>query len=255
MRFLSHAITLLCFSSLGGSSSPLHAMQSGDITGVVGDTAQLPIADVQVMLHALAMRVVTDARGRFRFRNIKPGTYDLSVQRIGYEPLTFAVDVRDRDSLSLDVQLNAATTNIAPMVVRENAISRHLIDVGFEERRRSTNAPPSQFITRAEIAKRNPIDLTQLISRMSGRLKECAAPIVYVDGSLRPALPRDPPMITSSPKEAARVGDPPPRPRVTDGIPPDLVDGMELYIGPAQIPLQYKAAWRGGDCLVLIWTR
>ena len=252
MRLRLVALTLLL---TGVRASPALALQSGAIIGVVADSAQSPIADVQVLVSALAMRTVTDAHGKFRLRNVKAGTYDIRVQRLGFEPLTFAVDVYDRDTVSLDVQLNPSAVQVAPFVVRELPISRLLINVGFEERRRSTNAPPSQFITRAEIAKRNPIDLTQLISRMSGRLKECAMPIVYVDGSLRPALPRDPPMITSSPKEAGRVGEPPPRPRATDGMPPDRVEGIELYIGPSQIPLQYKAAWRGGDCLVLIWTR
>ena len=252
MRFLHAALTVLLLSL---SSTNLLAQSRGDIVGIVGDSAHIPLADVRVTLVGFAAHALTDAKGIFRMHDLKPGTYEMQVHRLGYEALAFAIDVRATDSLSLDIQLNASALTVAFVEVRASAISRRLIDVGFVERRRTSIVPASQFVTREEIARRNPIDLSQLVNRMVGRLKSCANPVVFLDGSLSPPPPRDPPIIAATVKERAQIADPPPRPGATDGIPPEIVEGIEVYVGPAQIPLQYKAPWRGADCAIVIWTR
>ena len=252
MRFLPAAVTALLLSA---SSMNVLAQSRGEIIGIVGDSAHMPLADVRVTLAGVAAHALTDAKGIFRVHDLRPGTYDVQLHRLGYEALTFAIEVRAQDSLSLDIQLNASALTVAAVEVRASAISRRLIDVGFVDRRRTSIVPASQFVTREEIAKRNPIDLTQLVNRMVGRLRSCANPVVFVDGSLSPPPPRDPPVIAASVKERAQIADPPPRPGVTDGIPPEVVEGIEVYVGPAQIPLQYKAPWRGTDCAIVIWTR
>ncbi len=252
MRFVSAAVTALLFIATGAN---LRAQTRGEVVGLVGDSAHTPLADVRVTLAGFATHTQTDAKGIFRLHDLKPGTYDVQLRRLGYESLTFAVDVRARDSLALDIQLNTSAVTVALVEVRVATVSRRLVDVGFVDRRRTSIVPASQFITREEIARRNPIDLTQLVDRMVGRLKSCANPVIFLDGSLRPQPPRDPPIIAATVKERAQLADPPPRPKVTDGIPPDIVEGIEVYVGPAQIPLQYKAPWRGADCAIVIWTR
>ncbi len=252
MRFLSAAVTVLLFIA---TSANLRAQARGEIVGLVGDSAHAPLADVRVTLAGITAHTRTDAKGIFHLHDLKPGTYDVQLRRLGYESLTFAVEVRALDSLALDIQLNTSAVTVATLEVRASTVSRRLIDVGFVDRRRTSIVPASQFVTRDEIARRNPIDLTQLVDRMVGRLKSCANPVIFLDGSLRPQPPRDPPIIAATVKERAQLADPPPRPKVTDGIPPDIVEGIEVYVGPAQIPLQYKAPWRGADCAIVIWTR
>lgn len=252
MRFFSAAITALLLSA---GSTNLLAQSRGEIVGIVGDSAHIPLADVRVTLAGFSAHALTDAKGIFRMHDLRPGTYEVQLHRLGYEALTFAIEVRAQDSLSLDIQLNSSAVTVAAVEVHASAISRRLIDVGFVDRRRTSIVPASQFVTREEIAKRNPIDLTQLVNRMVGRLRSCANPVVFLDGSLSPQPPRDPPIIAATVKERAQRAEPPPRPGVTDGIPPDIVEGIEVYVGPAQIPLQYKAPWRGADCAIVIWTR
>jgi hypothetical protein len=78
-------LVLLSFSPL-----TLVAAQSTDLRGAVRDSANRPIADVEVSVRGNPTRTATDAAGRFMFRLPGDSAY-LTLRRVGFRPLTVAV--------------------------------------------------------------------------------------------------------------------------------------------------------------------
>ena len=66
------------------------------IVGVVTDTSDVAFLDsVQVTINALTRRTFSAGDGKFRFDNVKPGKYQVSARRIGYQPQVATVVVGD----------------------------------------------------------------------------------------------------------------------------------------------------------------
>ena len=191
------------------------ASRPGVIDGVVTDSALAPLGDATVSFLGSALRVVTGPNGRFRVRDMKPGEYILLVRRIGFT------------ATSVTVQLAAGDT-VTPALQE------------FESRRKLGFG---HFITQAEIDKRNPLLLSDLIAMVPsvkvgplggwpGNIRSGCLFVVYIDGVRLP---------TGS--------------GFNDIAQPKEISGIEIYSGPATIPVQYKLT-SGSFCgVILLWTR
>jgi hypothetical protein len=56
------------------------------IVGVVIDTAGYRVDSAEVLIRSVERRAMTNAEGMFRFDDLKPGMYDLTVRKIGFFP-------------------------------------------------------------------------------------------------------------------------------------------------------------------------
>lgn len=152
---------------------------------------------------------------------------------------------------------------LAPMVTKAEALAAKLDEVGFNARRANSGAPASQFMTRYDIEKRGVTDLSQLLRRMKGRAWGCGEGVLFVDGVLQAlAIPeRSVDTVRFVPTESRGRGIPPaapvpmPKPNPLDQIALNSVDAIEVYAGPSEIPLEFKAAFRQARCVVAVWTR
>jgi hypothetical protein len=80
----------------------------GAISGVV-TTAGAPLRGARVRLDDTT-EILSDASGRFRFRDVPTGTRQLEVLFVGMAPRLVAVDVTPRDTAQLIVTLTKVTT-------------------------------------------------------------------------------------------------------------------------------------------------
>jgi hypothetical protein len=152
---------------------------------------------------------------------------------------------------------------LAPMVTSAEALAIKLDAVGFTQRRANTGVPASQFMTRFDIEKRAVTDLSQLLRRMKGRAWGCSEGVLFVDGVLLgtpvPDQQQDTARFvptTSRGKGMPVVSSAPmPKPNPLDMIALSTVDALEVYTGPSEIPLEFKAAFRQARCVVVVWTR
>lgn len=248
---------MLLFAGSMLVSASAHA-QRGHIRGAVEDSTGAPIPMVNVGVVGSSTESTTDARGAFRLAPMRPGVYFVRVRRLGFEPLIVRVDLEDGDTVSLGVTLNPSAANLAAVTVREDAVASRLLQVGFDERRRFSGAPAGQFVTRNDIQRLNPTDLTQMLARMARRAAECRKPVLYVDGSVMSPPPLDDPtgLLQSIKADSLqKLGSPAPRSSQLSQIPPDWIEGMEVYAGPSEIPSKYNPSGRGADCVILLWLR
>lgn len=246
--------------ALGVPNPFLHA-QAGLLRGVVEDSIGVPVSGVDVSVAGSSRKLRTDSLGRFTLTALGPGTHRVTLRRFGFESLTSPVAMTMDDTLALTFELRAMPALLGEVRVNASPTTPKLLAVGFDRRRKLEGVPSRQFVTRAEIERRNPVVVSDLMKRMSARASgaSCMDPVLFVDGAIRPRL--GPPtqmrrLITSRGEALTSVTGSVSsfRPPVDD-IDPSEIEGIEVYTGPAQIPAEFKAAGRGFECVVVIWTR
>jgi hypothetical protein len=249
MRERSKAVGARCFAWTIGAACLLTthlAAQSrtGGISGVVKDSAGAPIPDVEVTAVKLAKVVRTDTAGRFLISALPAGSADFSFRRLAYSPVVLSVLVPADDTTDVEVTLGVTALQLTGVVVQEHAAKIRTLEA-FETRRKQGIG---HFVTRAEIEKRHPLLLSDMMRVIPGA-------VILMGENGRTAL------------RFARVGRPncPPQFFVDgiqvmsysiDDMPPGDVEGVELYAGAAGLPPEFNRMRGTSICgTVAIWTR
>jgi hypothetical protein len=227
--------------------------ERGAILGAVTDTALAPIADAEVEFLGTAVRVTTDATGRFLVTDLPPTTYLVAARRLSFQPTVNVVEVRAGDTLRVAFMLLPAVTTLTPVVIRERAVTVRLRE--FDERRRQG---VGEFFTQQQIEDRNPTSVYDLLRQSKTlRVSSEGGPIkaksarntaincfvqVYLDGiplsqpSSNPLAPLDLRNLPS-PKE---------------------IMGIEIYAGAATAPIWLPIGPQTahiGCGVIMLWTR
>jgi hypothetical protein len=186
---------------------------------------------------------LSDTTGTFFIRLPQPGRYGVRVERSGYREFrtsTVRVDPGEEVALELRMARNAVVASPISVIARR----RVLADAGFDERIRfMRRIGVGYFITRAEVNALRVEATSDLLALLPG-VSVTATPdelsLVFVADSARcaPAVYLD-----GAPLRGAfgRV------------VTPDLVQAIELYRGPAEVPAEF--ADPSGCGVVLLWTR
>ena len=267
MRVLS---ALLLVAALDLTTiAPLQAQRSG-IVGTISDTLGAALGGVQVELSGTDYGSITNMKGEFRLTKVKPGSYTIFMRRVGYEAISMQLDIKGGDPMELDFELTPTTLRLATIAVRSNVMSEKLRRVGFADRLKSSGIPPSHFITRADIEKRNPMSLTHLLEHQGGRVRNCVDATVWIDG-IPPSVGPDTPIAGTAPasgqlgrnsslRGSTRIenNNNSGRYRPLENIPVKVVDGMEIFATMSEVPIEFRAGGNtsvNGKCVILIWTR
>jgi TonB-linked SusC/RagA family outer membrane protein len=224
------------------------AAQGGSIAGtVVSRSSGAPIGDVQVTVTGTALRVFTDARGRFHFDDLAGTTVVLQVRRIGYRAVTDTVNVGDTN---LRVALEQKLLELSQVVVTGTPAAVEIGKLG--------NAVST--INAAEVTRSAPVNDVQdllnaraagvVIQRATGavgsgsriRIRGASSfsltnqPLMYVDGVRVDADPATGPANQAfGSSSISRYND----------FNPDDIESIEIVKGPAATTL-YGTEASGG---------
>jgi len=245
----SRPVAVVDSSRRGDSVAPSHRPHEGDgqLRGsVVTAVGGRPLEGARVGF-VDGPETQADARGEWTLAHAPLGTRVLEVKAVGYYPVRRVVDVIGQGTEAMpSMRLALSTLKAVLDTVRVSAArlaDRHHSD--FEARRRSSGT--GRFITPADIARRNPLLLSDLLRTtpgvrvvydvvrfttsimMRGPFGECS-PALFVDGMYV---------------------------RLTDiddidlWLKPDQVAGIEVYIEP---PPQFQRGLSGCGSIV-IWSK
>jgi hypothetical protein len=221
----------------------------------------LPETNLEVIAGGQTRRVATGPTGRALLPEVEPGKIVVRARHVGYTPGDVVVTIAPGRNM-IPILMSSVTLPMLDTVrivaqSRTARIDRHF---EFDERLRMHAA--SAAFTKADIDKRGPVDAWQMLTNVPGvkiidsgatvtaestrgmkvmpdlSLKKCYL-MVLVDGmELKPSRPTD---------EAFNLNELPK---------PNEIHGIEVFDGPASIPLQYGGAGKDKWCgMIMIWTR
>jgi hypothetical protein len=199
--------------------------------------------------------VRTDDAGLALIPVVEPGPVRVRTRSVGYKPGELAATVaagRNTIPIILDrVQLPRLDT--VRVVGGKRATGR--LDE-FETRRLRHEATVS--ITREEIVKRNPVDAWQMLANVPALLLVDSAGVVSAKSRRNPAMMCWMRVMVDGMLIANDVGAPDENQRTNlANLPrPEEIYGVEVFAGPASIPVQYGGIGQNKWCgLIAIWTR
>lgn len=253
MRIIGFAVIVTFVVAL-----PARGQVNAKVIGTVtGHDNRRAVELVQVRVPALGLRAETNESGRFELV-LPPGAHELVLDRIGYETRTVQVDINGPGIIDVAIQMATKAVELPPVVVEVR--SEWLTEAGFYERR-DFGGMKGYFITRADLERRKPRAVTDLLDDIPGsrvifqepgkrtvrfnRQGRCE-PDLYIDGHLY--RNSSSPMVSNgsgiafAPK-LNRVDD-------FDVLPIPAVEAMEVYVGSGT-PTRFRS-----DCgVILLWTR
>jgi len=258
----------LCAASAG--SHPLAAQArpaapaptpagSAILAGLIVDMSGRPIPGVQVLLVELGASATTDADGAFVFAGAPAGWYTLVTRRIGFQLAKFEVETRDGATTQVRYRLIGSGQALDTVRVAGAAgvAATHRM-AAFEHRR--ANSVNGTFFTRDDIARLDPRVLTDLLRRASGlriddtgleqfvMARRSVGTLVVASDSTMEARP--------CPLRLAVDGRMMPPGTPLNIIAPHEIQGVEVYPGPASVPLEFVRTGPDAVCgLVAVWTR
>ena len=227
-------------------ASSAFAQSVGAISGTVRDSGGKPIPGVEVVLLQRPGAVYSDSLGVFRFASIPAGKRELHFRRLGFSPKSVDAEIPENNTLKIAVVLEVTATEIEGMTVEEATRRRQLLSEFYDRMSRGFG----HFVTREQIEKRNPMQLSDMMRTIPG------ARVVPLRGTSASTLRFN---------RATGGRDCPPQYYVDgvktwnlniDDIIPQDVEGLEIYEGASSVPPQYNTKEGTTICgVVLIWTR
>jgi hypothetical protein len=227
------------------AQTPDSGASTGGVSGLVRDSSGLRLSGASVGVVGTTLRTTSDTSGRFRLAGLPAGSRTLQIRRLGYRAASVPVSVEGGGSGTVTVTMVPVPRELDPVLIeasRQPAV-RYL--QGFYERRSKGHG---YFITRDQLATRNWSDMTDVLRSLvpsvritSSRMARNAirlrgsrcAPLVWLDGA--PALAGEFDL---------------------DVITPESVSGVEVYAGPATVPVEFRSTRGLEACgVIVVWSR
>lgn len=218
-------------------------------TGVVmSDSVGTPIADADVLLTDLAVRVRSNELGVFRISRVPPGVHSLVVRKVGFVPVEVSLTVPPDRDVERQIFLTRVTTLDSVRVVapgpwratfdahRRRGIGAFLLrsDLDTDDARRLGDLLLSLKGVRIAGNAPHAYAISSSSHPTPGGTRGCYSQ-VYINGALTYGRPGDPLVDLNS-------------------FATDQIDAVEYYASDAQTPLEY-AGMNSGCGVLLIWTR
>jgi TonB family protein len=210
----------------------------------VRDSSGAGIGGAEITIAGTGLRAHTNAQGEFRLTNVPAGTVTVGVRRLGFVPTVGSIEVGPNEAATMSIIVVPLAQALATVVVRgDRRFAEYGRLAGFYQRRSRSSG--GHFITREQIDQRNPSQVTDLFRSVPGariysstfsnvvrfRGMRCA-PLVWLDGFPATAGEFD-----------------------LDALDPYIIEGIEVYLGIATVPPEFRWVRGGGSCgAIVIWT-
>lgn len=216
---------------------PLDAQRLGAINGTVYTASNRSgVVGARVLLVGTPFLVSTNSRGEFTLHGLTPGKYVIQASAIGFATLSSPIEVKPLETLEVEFEVDPESVRLPDLEVSEAPN----LPPDFLRRSREGGG---RYFHRAEIEKRDPRTVGDLLRGVAGMRVDCRGPICRAVFARSPRDCQPAYYMDGIPVDATVVWLQPPR---------DL-DGVEVYSGPAETPPELN---RSASCgAVVLWTR
>jgi len=216
---------------------------TGIVKGSVVTEGRTPLVGAQIRFGNAADAAESDDAGQFTATRVNAGSLWLRVRRIGYRPESLLVTVVAGESIEPTVVMKQIAQSIAAVrVLGRRDLTGPM--AGFYKR---LQAGSGRFFTQADVVKRQPTKMSDLLRSVPGiriesrgfdnrvriRGSRCA-PLIWLDGQGLFAGEFD-----------------------LDSVDPYSFEGIEVYSGPASVPIEFQGNQRvSSSCgTIILWSR
>ncbi|QJR34518.1 TonB-dependent receptor plug domain-containing protein [Gemmatimonas groenlandica] len=216
---------------------------TGLVKGTVLTELRRPLVGAQIRFGSAVDFAESDDAGQFTAAKVSAGAMWLRVRRIGYRPESLLVTVVAGQSIEPTVTMSQIAQNIAAVkVIGRRDMTGPM--AGFYKR---LQAGGGRYFTQADIEKRQPNRMSDLLRSVPGiriesrglenkvriRGARCS-PLVWIDGQGLFAAEFD-----------------------LDAVDPRSFEGIEVYSGPASVPMEFQGNQRmSSSCgTIVLWSR
>ncbi|MDQ6828671.1 MAG: carboxypeptidase regulatory-like domain-containing protein [Gemmatimonadota bacterium] len=231
------------------SSARVARRGKAQLSGTVRNKARKVLPGAQlVVLETEAAATVNDA-GAFSLRGLPAGTQTVEVRQVGYAAKRVSVDLSAATPRTVDIVMSERVAELEAVTVYGKKDDRGPDATGFFERKKSGFG---QFVAREQIEKINAFTICDVLTRTPRLIvtavggQGCNVSVVGKQSITRPCFPAtylDGAPLAGGVADAAAL------------IPVEDIAGVEIYVGAAQTPMQFRSMVYGGGCgAIVIWT-
>ena len=217
--------------------------QGTPVRGVIRNTGGLPLEGVQVTVAGLPAAATSNERGEFTLTVSPTGPAVVRIRRLGFRPDSAYVTFASGKPPEVKFTMQRIAVDLAPVtVVGRRELTGAM--AGFYKRRASSSG---RFFTREDIEKRNASRMSDLLRMVPSlrvvprgmqnsvriRGSRCA-PLVWLDGVPLSAMEFD-----------------------LDSMDPSTYEGIELYSGPASVPVEFQGNKQASSSCgtIVLWSK
>jgi hypothetical protein len=218
---------------------------------VLDATNDLAVPKALITLVGDPAQAYTDSAGIAIMHLRRAGANIFLMKRLGYAPLSTTLEVPENDTLRIRFQAEPTPPVLDEVVT--NATAKAPVHVeAFETRRAAKNG--GVFVTREDIQKNPPTQTIDIFRRVRGvdvRTKDMQNMVVSSRGMISAKLTADMCAVPIG-RDGLILG---PGYNLND-IPVNEIYGIEVYDGPATLPVEYRGSLPNNNCgLIMVWTR
>lgn len=235
------------------------ATSNASLSGIVRNSGTgLPIAAVVVEVDS-ALRQETDPDGRFSFAQIQPGSHQISLHRLGYEPLNVTLVLEPETNIRQEFALRPIPAVLQKVVIRGKEV---VVPGSLQEAYKRAADGKGAYFFKEDIDLLQPSDVKSLFARLPGvrvtdtdvYFQKCQSLLigsifgadktspkvqVWVDGVKVSAV-----SYAEGPGETVAT--------ILRTIPPSAVQLIEVYTGVARLPAEFLD---DACAVIVIWTK
>jgi len=215
---------------------------TGSIRGqIVEQGTGRPVFGARVTLLGTSKAASTDSAGRFNFYALTSGLYVVQVSDIGYTKGIYQLELGDGEAIDRVFELTPRTYGLEPMTVEAR---RRLQGRRFEEFNQRAARGNGSYITAEDIARRDPINLMDMMRTVRGVRAECAGSDCILKFQGQPTGCEPKYILDNLPSDS----------HVAQSLSPRDVYGIEIYRGASEVPAEYGGI--DAACgVIVIWTK
>ncbi len=216
---------------------------TGGVKGTVKDSTGFAVEGAQIFVTGSSLAGESGAKGEFVLAKSNAGPLTIHVRRLGFSPDSVTVNVLAGTTVETVVTLRRLALQLNPVVVtgRREITGRM---AGFYQRMSRGNG---HFITREQVEKRNPGNMTDLFRMVPGVRVESRG----FTNQVRFRGGRCPPLtwLDGSPLYAGEFD--------LDSVDPRTFEGIEIYSGAASVPAEFQGNRSVSSACgtIVLWSR
>jgi iron complex outermembrane receptor protein len=115
-----NTIKKLLFSLLFLSSLNMLSQELGKVSGKISLSGNLPAENISIKLKGTKYNTVTNVNGHYEIKNVKPGSYTISINSVGIKSVEEKIEVIAKQTVTKNFALSESQEDLDEVIITKN---------------------------------------------------------------------------------------------------------------------------------------